>query len=368
MKKRTRFFRLFSAFLALCMVLSLFPVSVLGAEEEAQVATVEDIPLAEKKAATDYHAMLENLPALIPVNEFFDIRSSGLEIYDNGTFDRLYDLNGLFYFVSEKTVDGKLTYFIMDPSTPTIYAKVAATPVTIENGRIYGADPEMAFEVIHDTTTSGTNRWEHRLKLCGDYDELADPYYLSPSYVPDTGAAPLLRQTGILDFGLVLRQGPGDSGKDSLGFYRNIKPSDFGGESTTGLPHYVQYGTDADGNQFFEMAPMPDTFGEGQLFKLYRILTDRVNVENLYEMLLSVKPELSYDPLYSAETHAAFLSAFEEAVELYTTYNGKDLTEEELPNIDTLQEQVDAMALKLMGYRSQLRISMKVLRVSRSDM
>ncbi len=92
------------------------------------------------------------------------------------------------------------------------------------------------------------------------------------------------------------------------------------------------------------------------MFKAYRLSTDRVNVENLYEMLLSLEPELSYDSRYSAETHAAFLSTFEEAVELYKAYNDNALTGTELSNITALQEQIDAMTRKLMGYRSELRI------------
>ena len=366
MAKKNRLTRLLSLLMALVMLLSLFSAHTFATEkgasltEEPSTAPMEDALPEEKtatKATSYYSGLLESLPPVVPINQLVDL--TGYKFDSTSTYDCIQGLNGLFYFVSQKTVDGKLTYFLMDPSTPTIYGKVAATPVTIQDDRVYGADPKMAFEVIHDTTTVGDALWEHRLKLHGDYDKLSEAYYLSPGYNTKTGISYLERGTSatLLDYGLVLREGPGETERQSLGFYRNVKPSHFGGTSNDGIPSYIQYGADADGNRYFEMAPMPSSFGEGHLFKAYRLSTDRVNVENLYEMLLSVKPELTYNSLYSAETHAAFLSAFEEAVELYTTYNGKDLTEDELSNIDALQEQVDAMTLKLMGYRSQLRIS-----------
>ncbi len=368
MTKKNRLTRLLSLLMALVMLLSLFPAHTFATEKEASLteepstAPMEDALPEEKtteKAASYYSDLLASLPPVVPINEFVNL--TAYQFDSASTYDSIKELNGLFYFVSQKTVNGKLTYFIMDPSTPTIYGKVAATQVTIQDGRVYDADPKMAFEVIHDTTTSGAALWEHRLKLRGDYDGMSEAYYLSPGYNIETGVSYLERGTAatLMDYGLVLRQGPGDNGRQSLGFYRNVKPSDFGGTSDVGIPSYIQYGEDADGNRYFEMAPMPSSFGEGHLFKAYRLSTDRVNVENLYEMLLSVEPELSYDPLYSAETHEAFLSTFEEAVELYTTYNNYTLTETELSNITALQEQVDAMTLKLMGYRSELRICKK---------
>ena len=192
MAKKNRFKRLLSALLALVMVLSLFPLQAFATEAdetEAEVihATTEEAlsptdnisadgetaTLPDEKTDTkgwnEYLTMLNNLPALVPVNEFVDLTT--YKFKEDGTYDRIMGLTGLFYFVTEKTIDGKLTYLIMDPSSPTIHQKVAATPVTIVDGRVVGADPEMAFEVIHDTTTTGTDRWEHRLKLRGDYDD-----------------------------------------------------------------------------------------------------------------------------------------------------------------------------------------------------
>ena len=363
MAKKNRLSRLLALFLALVMLLSVFPLQAFATEEETtetvitEPATDTDTFPDEKsdtKGLNDYEQMLDALPALVPVNELVDLTT--YEIMENGTYDRIIGLTGLYYFVTEKTIDGKLTYLIMDPSSPTIHQKVAATPVEIINDRVVGADPEMAFEVIHDTTATGTDRWEHRLKLRGDYDDLESDCYLSPSYDDTTDSPTLVRDTGILDYGLVLRQGPGDTGKQSLGFYRNIKPEQFDSTDTTTIDAYIQYGTNAAGDHYFEMAKMPSPFGEGHLFKVYRVLTDRVNVENLLEMLESVREYLVYDERFPQKTYDAFLATFVEAVNLYEAYNGYTLTSDEPENKDALQAQVDTITETLFSYRSQLHI------------
>lgn len=363
MAKKNRLSRLLALFLALVMLLSVFPLQAFATEEETtetvitEPATDTDTLPDEKtdtKGLNDYEQMLDALPALVPVNEFVDLTT--YEIMENGTYDRIIGLTGLYYFVTEKTIDGKLTYLIMDPSSPTIHQKVAATPVTILGNSVVGADPEMAIEVIHDTTTSGSDLWEHRLKLRGDYDDLESDYYLSPSYDDTTDSPTLVRDTGILDYGLVLRQGPGDAGKQSLGFYRNIKPEHFGSTDTTTIDAYIQYGTNAAGDHYFEMAKMPSPFGEGHLFKAYRVLTDRVNVENLLEMMESLREELTYNERYPQDIYDNFLLAFKEGIELYTLYNDKTLSGEELENKDAIQTQIDDLTEKLFSYRSQLRI------------
>ena len=371
MPKKNRLSRLLSAFLALVMLLSVCPLQVFATGKDATKAEITEVAtdtdtLPDEKTDTkgwnEYLIMLNNLPDLVPVNEFVDLTT--YKFKDSGTYDRIMGLNGLFYFVTEKTIDGKLTYLIMDPSAPTIYQKVAATPVTIVDNRVVGADPEMAIEVIHDTSTGGDSRWEHRLKLRGDYDDLEGNYYLSPSYYdPSTadgktsdGYPTLVRSTGIVDYGLVLRQGPGDTGKQSLGFYRHVKPADFSSNDTTNIESYIQYGKNDAGDHYFEMAKMPSPFGEGHLFKAYRVLTDLINVENLLEMLESVREYLVYDERFPQETYDAFLATFVEGIDLYELYNGYTLTDEELANKDALQAQVDAITDKLFSYRSQLHI------------
>ncbi len=228
MAKKNRFTRLLSLLMALVILLSLFPAHTFATEkgasltEKPSTAPGEDALPEEKtttKATSDYLALLESFPPVVPINQLVDL--IGYKFAETTTYDSIKELNGLFYFVSQKTVNGNLTYFIMDPSTPTIYGKVAATPVTIKDGRVYGADPEMALKVIHDTTTSGAGLWEHRLKLRDDYDGMSEAYYLSPGYNIETKVSYLERGTSdtLLDYGLVLREGPGDSGKQSLGVF-----------------------------------------------------------------------------------------------------------------------------------------------------
>ena len=145
MAKKNRFKRLVSALLALVMLLSVFPLQAFATEEEATVteitepATGTDTLPDEKtdtKGWNEHLTMLNNLPALVPVNELVDLTT--YKFKDDGTYDRIMGLTGLYYFVTEKTIDGKLTYLIMDPSSPTIHQKVAATPVTIVDGRVVG--------------------------------------------------------------------------------------------------------------------------------------------------------------------------------------------------------------------------------------
>ena len=374
MTKKNRCTRLFSALLALVMLLSLFPAHSFATEkgepvteditpgEEQENALVsapsprKEETLSEEKAPTkrgeDYLAGLDRLPALVPVNELVDL--SQYVFLEMAEHNRIMDLEGLFYFVTQVTEGDETGYYIVDPSSPTIHERVAATPVQIVDNRVVGADPEMALELIHDTTAQGNNRWEHRIKLRGDYDDLEIDYYLTPSLDADSSA--LCRTKSILDFGLALRQGPEDGGRESLYFYRSLSYTGEDGETVVGACH-IRYATDTDGNKYFHRAPLPETFGEGNLFKVYRLLTDRVNVENLLDMLNSLRKDLPFHEKYDQETYDSFLSAVQEAMDLYTAYNGRVFSAEEDSERAEAQAQVDSLTKEIMSLRSQLRIS-----------
>lgn len=361
MMQKNRLTRMFSALLALVMLLSVFPGQAFATEHEEplteDIATAtESEALPEEKApaksGADYLALLDSLHPLVPVNELVDLTQYVfLELAEH---DRISALEGLFYFVTQVTEGDEIVYYIMDPSSPTIHEKVAATPVQIVNNRVVGADPEMAMELIHDTSATDNNRWEHRIKLRGDYDDLEKDYYLTPSLDADSSA--LCRTESKLDFGLALRQGPEDAGRESLYFYRSLSYTGEDGETVVGACH-IRYATDTDGNRYFHRAPLPNIFGEGNLFKVYRLLTDRVNVENLLDMLNSIREDLPFNDRYSQETYDEFLTVVQEAMELYTAYNGRVFSEAEADEKASAQAQVDSLTSKLMSLRSQLRIS-----------
>ena len=359
MAKKNRLSRLFSLFLALVMLLSLLPVQALateGAQEEGSVTTAEqaDLPTegeeaspAKRTTTAEYEQMLDTLSPVVPVNRFLELadRDNNFKTSEGANNTRVTGLNGLHYFVAKETVNGVTTYYVMDPSTPTIYGKVAAVPVTLNSAgnAIVGADPEMAINIVHNTAqdSNSNHRWEHWLGLSGDYTKLGE-YYLKPALSDST---PMIAReaTKGSPYGLNLRKASGDTKDATLGVYRSLDNKGY----------YYRLTKDSDGNRYFQLqAEDTSTPVNNNIFKLYQVLTDRVNVENLGEMLHSVREYLAYDSKYPVATHEAFLATFVEAVNLYTVYNGRS----DLTDIDTLQAQVDAMTKTLFSYRSQLHI------------
>ncbi len=276
---------------------------------------------------------IEHLVEPAPVNEYYDL--TGV------TFaDAMYDG---FYYMVQKNSDGK--YRVFDTLNQTVRGSFAATEVTVKDGAIYGAHPDMAVEL--KLVSAGSNGKE------GTYNILINgPYYLGYGANAATGTyGEARRMTSKFNMSLRVLYDV-DGYTDRFRIWRAIADTTNGVAST---PHWLGM-HDNDGFKYYRFTTNVYA-NDDNTFYLYKLLFDRLHTEDLYATLKESASYIDPNAYYDAEKHEDFLYCLKECVDLYNKYNGNILKGDELTNREALQEAMDEKMLELINLRGYLRIN-----------
>ena len=364
-----------SRFVALVLCLSilfgLLPPFTVGVQAVEQQDT-RMLSTVTEETVTQNFAKLE---APVPVNEYIHLPDVQRE--DQGGVQRLIGLSGKIFVVNQiahSSDPSKDRYFILDHTSPSVMGKVAATEVTLNksvgtgNGAlkgtaVMGADPDMALSFDKNTSVSGDTR--HNIRPLGPYEEAGLNVYMGAFRTNKSGTntnngdyRDIFRVTGktIAD-GSALRVELRFTERASFcvkptntptnWFYLGLNTADINAKEV-----YYQWNENTSSNTyavFFANTPyMVSSY-------FYRLLTDRVYVEDLYAAIEEAMGLLPMDSRYDPETYEAFLSCLDESMNLYTGYNGVAQGSE--ANAKASRKLVEAQALKLHSYISELRIN-----------
>ncbi len=276
---------------------------------------------------------IEHLVEPAPVNEYYDLKGV--------TFaDAMYDG---FYYMVQKNSDGK--YRVFDTLNQTVRGSFAATEVTVKDGAIYGAHPDMAVEL--KLVSAGSNGKE------GTYNILINgPYYLGYGNNSITGTyGEARRMTSKFNMSLRVLYDV-DGYTDRFRIWRAIADTTNGVAST---PHWLGM-HDNDGFKYYRFTTNVYA-NDDNTFYLYKLLFDRLHTEDMYATLKESALYIDPNAFYNTKKHEAFRDCLRECVDLYNKYNGTILKGDDLTNREALQEAMDEKMLELINLRGYLRIN-----------
>ncbi len=276
---------------------------------------------------------LLGLPIPVPVNELVTDVSAfahSSAVKPEGT-----------YYMVQKNRDG--IYRILNPLNQSNVGTIAATQVFDVDGKLMGADPDMAADIYFAPGTEGnTDKTNHY------HFKIEDSYFLShrggsQPFISDQ----LIRKTS----GTNLTVTPNISA-NTIAISRNI--TDINGSNT-----YYLCLDQRLGMEYFEWSYSKTNRESEDVFYLYRILEDQLHTEALYAALQNAVSFIPYSQLYETSVYSRFLSVVSEAKTLYERYNGLTLTGDTLAEKDSLQKILDKKERELLDLISILTINIE---------
>ena len=367
--KHTMWKRSIAFILTFVMLLSLVPLSPYV---QAETGTGNDSSGSKdgsaSKETAPHRGSVPNLSQLLsdiealeepaPINQYYDHGSSAVQYVIPDAY------SGAFFIVNVLTDSaGNRHAYAMDMSTPTKYGKATAVPVSIGNPMSNGlpgtdsyivgmsetgyVSEDMSIEIksTNPTAALGTAKY-HTFKLLGPYAEDGMTYYLNgwpydddpsttkTSYIvsiyPDKNNIPTIaldvRKLSANDFRISLTHtGPIETGgsdyysyyalntadpnAEEIYFELNTNLSGIAGKQTSFINYYNKTGT--------------ATYEQVTSF-FFRRREDRVDTSELLNTIRKMADNdlLVWNDRYDSNTYDAFIATVEEAVSLYTRYNG----------------------------------------------
>ena len=335
--------RLLSLTLALVMLLGMVPTG-LGLRTQAVTA-------AEQATAASLLSQIEAIESGTRYSKYVlhKVPISGNNVVNSKSY--FEGLNGKYILVNKDPMNGK--YYAFDPTNSIQYSRYELDPVTVKNGQLYDVNPGSVIELQRDTATDNyayfsDNKTSARARF---YIKTADGRYVNladGSPLDDTDRANALHLTpAAKKVSTTIYVKPADTG-DGVFVHNSGKYSDnprtgllFDNSTLTARANYIDGGGIAS-----------------TVFYLYKERTDRVNVESLYDALVEAKTYLSNPNPYESTYFAAFLTAVEDGIQNYNTYNQNSLGTSDVSTGETLVTQAtqtlkDAMT-KVKPYNEQI--------------
>ncbi len=299
--------RLLAILLAVCMLLAMFP-------------TVHAAGSSALKSA------IASMPALKPNNQYV-----GYPLYDANQKNFSNLNNGTYLLVTDSMYSG--SRYVLDPYAPVNNGTIGASPVRIVGSSVVGTDASCA--VTLGSYTAGANSAS---SAAATYTvRFQDGTYLNLSAARNG----VSRSTTPKAITFYAHYGHGGMHLRLSGDYM------------------LRLNTGVTTHPYFDL--QKDHYTMRTDFHLYKVLSNQLNTEPLYNAIKSAEPYVKYSLLPDDSKYQGLLTCLESAVNLYTKHNGGSYT---AANQTALNNKTRELEAELRGMPLELQTAANVAKMN----